>query len=232
MLIHVDLKDKKLLEESRSYSNYIITKFSNISAYSKFPYNRMQWWREAKFDINLIYYIIKKYDIKNIFEVGTCLGTSTLAMWMHPNIKHIKTIDVNNTFEGIPDMPGHEFMDKIEYGKHFKNIVSQEDIELEFVDSTKYVPKEKERYDMVYIDGNHKKEYVQNDTVLALKFKPRIIVWHDFPNEPGVNEYLTKISEKFDIFVVSLEFIPNMHSILAFYFPNEEDKQRFLKNEI
>ncbi len=114
--------------------------------------------------------LIGKYNIKTIFEIGTWIGYATQLMASHPNVTKVKTIDDNRSF-----------------------INKNKKIEVEFIASNHYKPKEDEYYDMIFIDDGHTYDEVKRDTNLALKFKPKIIVWHDYIDCEGVSRYVDEL---------------------------------------
>ncbi len=145
--------------------------------------------------------LIKDYKIESIFEIGTWKGEATLFMYLYPLVKKIKTIDINKDMDiGFTDPEEHHPLKEPEfYGSLFR---SNTNIELEFCDSKKYEPKEGEQYDMVFIDGSKEGGYVENDFQLALKLKPKIIVWHDYYThecrvEPIIVKLTNGISKQF-----------------------------------
>ncbi len=137
--------------------------------------------------------IIEKYNIKSVFEIGTWEGYTAALLMGHPQIDRVKTIDVHNEMGIEYKHSMHTLRGKEFYGEHLKGT----NVEFEFCDSAKYKPKEGEQYDLVFIDGNHSYEYIQNDTRLALKFKPKVIVWHDYESSnPQVLIFVTELQKK------------------------------------
>ena len=130
--------------------------------------------------------IIDKFEVKTVFEIGTWQGFTAGAM-LKKGVK-IKAIDIYKGMNITYEHGSHKQADKENYGKYAKD----PNYELVFCDSMKYEPNE-ERFDMVFIDGNHDYEHVKNDTELARKFNPKVIVWHDFPNEEGVKKYIDEV---------------------------------------
>ena len=130
----------------------------------------------SKKDYEALTYLIKKYNIKSIFEIGTWEGATTLFLYNQSNVKKVKTIDIYDEMEIAYNNRSHPLQPKEFYGKYIKDT----NVEIQFCDSMTYKSKKGEQYDMVFIDGNHDYEYVKNDTELALKLKPKIIVWHDY----------------------------------------------------
>jgi hypothetical protein len=59
------------------------------------------------------------------------------------------------------------------------------------------------RCNFVLIDAGHEYDYVKSDTKNALTLLPPeggVIVWHDFPNAPGVCSWLEECSTRFRIY--------------------------------
>jgi hypothetical protein len=68
-------------------------------------------------------------------------------------------------------------------------------------DFTPYI----ERCDFVFVDAGHEYDSVKSDTENALRLLPSnggVIVWHDFPNAPGVCTWLEECSSRFHIYHV------------------------------
>jgi len=147
--------------------------------YKKFK-KKDQQWPTCKEDHIALIELIEKYSIKSILEIGTWFGWTTLLMWLYPNIKKVKTIELGEEYGHLI----HKKMNKEFYGSYFRNTP----VKMIFCDSTKF--KTNEKFDMVFIDGDHDCEHVEKDTKLALGINPKIIVWHDYPNEEGVKNYL------------------------------------------
>lgn len=137
--------------------------------------------------------IIDKYNITSVFEIGTWEGYTAALLDAYPQIEKVKTIDINAEMgieydHGIHHLKGPEF-----YGSLLKDT----NVEFEFCDSDKYEPKEGEHYDMVFLDGCHTYEHLDRDTQLALKFKPKVIVWHDYESSnEEVVVFITELQKK------------------------------------
>jgi len=144
----------------------------------------------SKGDKEALNKIIQTYNIKSVFEIGTWEGATSLFFWNNPIVKRVKTIDIHKEM-GIDYIHNiHKLQNKEFYGKYIKNT----GVEFEFCDSMKYNPKDGEQYDMVFIDGNHNYNYVKNDTELAFKLNPKLIVWHDY-NSEGNEDVLIFVTE-------------------------------------
>jgi len=154
-----------------------------------------QHWISMISDHELLIELIEKYNIKSFFEVGTWEGYTALLVNQHPNIEKQKALDINKDMEVEYDkrFKNHHLREKEFYGSYFKDT----DIELEFCDSTKYIPKYNEQYDMVYIDGNHTYDYVKKDTELAFKLNPKVIIWHDYHSgHPQIDKLINELKRK------------------------------------
>lgn len=143
-------------------------------------------------DQRLLAGFIGTYNIKSILEFGTHEGRTTLFFWLYPSIEKVKTIDWGKPYP------------KEKYGCYFKKlgikqIVPEDKVKLEFCETINWKPKEDEYYDMIYIDAGHEYENVKNDSEIAFKMKPKIIVWHDYPNEKGVKKYIDEVKEEKNI---------------------------------
>ena len=142
-----------------------------------------------KKDWEVLVYLIKKYDVKSVFEIGTWKGDTSLLLWLYPAIERLKTIDIDTT------VSYHHPKHPLEESKG--DMIKNTNVEMEFVDSMKYEVKEGEQYDMVFIDGNHDLQHITSDTLLALKFKPKIVVWHDYEvSNTDVVVYINDLKSK------------------------------------
>ena len=171
-----------------------------------------QYWKSMRVDHELLIELIEKYDIKSFFEVGTFEGYTALLVNLHPNIKKQKALDIHKDMKVEYKNKRLFLREKEFYGSYVKDT----NVELEFCDSMKYVPKDGEQYDMVYIDGNHDYEHVKNDTELAFKLNPKIIAWHDFKSgHKDVNRYISELIGKGKKIIVNYK-APGVGTIIAY----------------
>lgn len=125
-------------------------------------------------DHEMLIYLIDKYKIESIFEIGAWKGDSALLMYLYPKVKRLKTIDINSEMGIDYSHHLHEQQFIGNYGIKIKHT----NAEFEFKDSRTCVSEQ--GYDMVFIDGDHSYKMVKNDTQLALRMNPKLIVWHDY----------------------------------------------------
>ena len=141
-------------------------------------------WPEMKVDHAELVKLIDTYDIKSIFEIGTWEGITALLMWLHPNVDRLKTIDICKEY-------GHGYHNPENgvYAYHLQGTNAK----FQVISSLDYVPAEGEQWDMVFVEGNHEYEFVKHDFGLALKFNPKIVVFHDIANgNPGVDQFIAE----------------------------------------
>ena len=147
-------------------------------------------WKWPTFDEDhaALAYIIKTYDIKTIFEFGTWEGISTQHMAEQPGVEKVTTLDIHEGLDVEYKHNAHQKTTKDHYGK----FITSDKVTQIFCDSLKYEPTEE--YDMVFVDANHDYEHIKNDTELALKMNPKVIVWHDYhsPGNPDVTAYINE----------------------------------------
>ncbi len=134
-------------------------------------------------------YLTRQYLINSFCEIGTWEGYTALFLWLNNDFEKQTAIDICENFEGGG---GDYHKDCSKYGKYFIDITP---IKLIKADTMKYNPDN--NYDMVFIDGNHYYDYVNNDFNLSLKMAEKIIAFHDYQNgNNGVDRFINELSEK------------------------------------
>jgi hypothetical protein len=145
-------------------------------------------------DYAAILWIIHNHNVHSLCEIGTWEGYGSLCFWLNSDLHRQKSIDICQDFVG-GGAGYHSNLDR--YGKYFVGITP---IVLEKADTSEYVPRGNEVYDMVFIDGNHDAENVKIDTKLAVKLGAKIIAYHDYLNSnPGVDVFIDGLSKQMDI---------------------------------
>lgn len=157
-------------------------------------------------ELKIICELIKFYNPKTIFEIGTFDGRTTLNMAANssPETK-VYTLDlpkskINTTKFKL--YKGSKFSDdtyiqKDVSGIRFLSTIYTNKIKQIFGDSATFNFKRyNKKMDLIFIDGSHAKEYVQNDTRKALlmcKDKKSVILWHDYGVWDGVTKTLNDL---------------------------------------
>lgn len=147
-------------------------------------------WKWPTFDIDheALASVIKKYNVKSIFEFGTWQGVSTQHIAEQPGVEKITTLDINEDMDVEYTHNAHQKTKKENYGKY----ITSKKVTQIFHDSMTFTPTED--FDMVFVDANHDYAHIKNDTELALKMHPKIVVWHDYesPGNPDVTKYINE----------------------------------------
>ncbi len=154
--------------------------------------------------------MVKRYQPKTIFEIGTMNGRTTLNMALNaPDDCRVYTLDlpadaigktrypISERFLQLVDKPrtGELFADKSPETFPCVSRITQLFGDSAMFDYTPYY----NRMDFVFIDGSHDYDYVLNDSEVALKLLRNgrgVIVWHDYREEmavvPALDEFLRR----------------------------------------
>lgn len=151
----------------------------------------------TEFELKVICHIVRKYQPKQIFEIGTFEGRTTLNMALNAPNSIIFTLDLaaselNNTKMDV-EKGEIAYINKQQSGIRFVGKPAQKQIQQLYGDSATFdfLPYEN-TIDLMFVDGSHAYDYVVNDTEQALKIvkKGGIILWHDYTNWEGVRDAL------------------------------------------
>ena len=133
-----------------------------------------------KEDYLVLHSLIRKYRPRRFMEIGTSAGMGTKVICKAMGGKTVFSIDVPpgtdpkilypKREDGHPRKAGSKC--KFPYKQIFGNTYK--------FDFKPYYP-----INGWFIDGKHSYKFTKNDTILALRSKPVIIVWHDM-QIPGV----------------------------------------------
>ncbi len=165
--------------------------------------------------------LVSFYQPKNLLEIGTFNGNTTLQMALNaPEDAIIHTLDLPplevTTKEPVlqSDLPFILEKDK-KQRKYLKSQVSHKILQY-LGDSTSYDFKlfaKKAPLDFIFIDGGHSYECVKSDSQKSLEIlnEGGIILWHDFiPHYNGIYRYLHELAK--DLFIVNIK-----ETTLAYY---------------
>jgi predicted O-methyltransferase YrrM len=156
--------------------------------------------------------IIKHTKVRNIFEIGTYQGNTTLQLAANsPGDAKITTLDLpprwNEDRRAImtPEI-FKNVTDRMTVGVQYKETPYADKIKQVFADSANMnwsqLPGP---FDFIFIDGCHYYEYVKKDTENALRvLRPGgIIVWHDYGMIKDVSRAVDETSKKLQIYAIS-----------------------------
>lgn len=156
-------------------------------------YKGLNTWSTPWIDVCCILSLIKYHKPKTLLEIGTHYGhTTKIIIDKFPNLK-ITTVDPGDKI--IQDKRSHfqlgEYLSQEEIGKMFLGSHNIKLIKEDFHDIHF-----KEKFDFIFIDGNHTYDHVIKDTQKSLDLLNHkgIIVWHDWDNVKDVNAALNEFN--------------------------------------
>ena len=156
-------------------------------------------------DQKIIFKIIRALGSKNVLEIGTHIGSSTvsiaLAMFQKNEAFFLKTVDIRNVNDDYLK-PWLEFKSKNSPKNNLKLIELDSFVEFKKSDSLNFLEKESRKYDFIFLDGSHRADHVYKEVSLALKLLSSngLILLHDYyPSSapiPGPNEAFQRINKE------------------------------------
>jgi predicted O-methyltransferase YrrM len=163
-------------------------------------------------EITALSSIIKYTKVKNIFEIGTYRGNTTLQLAVNsPKDARITTLDLPSKWNEdrraitTPEM-FKNVTDRMTVGIQYKETPYADKIKQVFADSANMNWNELPGpFDFIFIDGCHYYEYVKKDTENALSvLRPGgIIVWHDYGMIKDVSRAVDETSKRIQIYAIS-----------------------------
>lgn len=150
-------------------------------------------------EMYVINHLVKKYDPKTIFEIGTFDGRTTLNFALNTDPKStLYTLDLPQT--AMNDVKydlatGEEtYVNKKMSGARFINTEYENRITQLYGDSATFdLSPYFNSIDFIFLDGSHSYDYVISDSQNALKLLKNgkgVIVWHDYGAWDGVTQAL------------------------------------------
>lgn len=161
-------------------------------------------------EIYNIMLLVKQVNPRNIFEFGTFIGVTTLQLALNTKDEtNIYTLNLssgeNETVFEIGNSDEERNLPKLQPGNRFKNSEKGVKITQLYGDSAVFdFSTYADSMDFILVDASHEYEYVKIDTVNAFSMLKRggMLVWHDYPNAPGVYKYLNEIAPQIKIFSI------------------------------
>jgi hypothetical protein len=163
-------------------------------------------------EIMTVVLLVRWFQPGGIFEFGTFDGNTTLQMTLNaPPACRIATLNLPPD-HGETQLVSSE-QDKLVHparagsGGIFHGEPEKARIDELFGDSASFdFGPFLGRFDFVLVDAGHEYDYVRSDTENAFQLLPPsggIVVWHDFPNAPGVCRWLEELAERETIYHVA-----------------------------
>lgn len=158
----------------------------------------------TEFELKVISNLVRKWEPRRIFEIGTFEGRTTLNMALNTTSDtEIITLDLPAEELASTKMEIEEgevrYVKKEVSGQRFIGHPAASKIRQVFGDSASFdFGKYHNSVDVAFIDGSHAYEYVLNDSekVFTIMRKGGHIIWHDYTNWPGVWTALNELYQK------------------------------------
>jgi predicted O-methyltransferase YrrM len=152
--------------------------------------------------------LVKKLNPETIFEFGTFIGVTTLQMALNADERtKIYTLNLPSTETDTKYSIGHSEeeinLPNLQPGNRFKDSEMSGKINQLYGDSASYDFSEYYgKIDFILVDASHEYNYVKSDTENSFKMLKEggTLVWHDYPNAPGVYNYLNEIASELKIY--------------------------------
>ena len=159
-------------------------------------------------------------EAKSVFEFGTFKGETTKLFIANKIGESVATLDLDyvegeisrENFNLSNDLENDRFLTQIRKTSvdiEIKKFASSVGVSVELLKNNSIsldVSNRKGRYDLIFIDGGHTSEIIENDTKLALAMLAEggCIVWHDYGSQihTEVTKYLDKLSYGRSLFSV------------------------------
>ena len=144
------------------------------------------------FELMTLGSIVADFAPKQLFEIGTFDGRTTLNLWHNaPEDAKVFTLDLPPDQQTHYEGKGHS--------AKLKDVSTDRIIQL-FGDSHQfdfgpYVS----QIDLVFVDANHTYEAVVKDSQTALKLtegRNGLIIWHDYESMPGVTKAVNELIDR------------------------------------
>lgn len=168
-----------------------------------------------------------------VFEFGTFKGETTKLFISNKIGKTLTSLDLDyfdgqvdrRDFNLLNDEENDAFLTKSRMAtvdSDVKILADTSGISVELIKQnsmTLDISNRKQQYDLIFIDGGHTAEIIENDTNLALQMlsKKGCLVWHDYGSQihTDVTAYLDRVSNNRDLFSIG-------STSLVFYAKNKD----------
>lgn len=154
-------------------------------------------------DYHILHCLCKKYRPQTFLEIGTHIGTGTkiIKNALGPN-SLVYSLDL------LPEQAAKSAMHPISEGRN-AGVGSACDlpyIQLLATDSLEFDYSKLPTIKGFFIDGDHDYEHPYNETLIALKDNPILIIWHDadaFQVSKAIQEAMLTAAESYLLFMVA-----------------------------
>lgn len=145
-------------------------------------------------DVCAILHLVRRYRPPRFLEVGTHWGVTTRILAEKFPEMEIVTVDPGDKIPRSDRPPNQlaEFLAQEEIGKLVAGYANVQVVRDRFTE----LDWGEQRFEMLFIDGNHSLPAVLEDSRLALELvtDPGVIIWHDCNNVADVNRTLEMLN--------------------------------------
>ena len=142
----------------------------------------------------VLLHLVRRYKPSRFLEVGTYKGYTTRLLANKFPQMEIVTVDPGDSIspDDRPAIQAGEYLPQAEIGELVRGYPNVTVLKQRFCD----VDWLTNRFDMIFVDGDHSAASVLRDSNLALSLveTPGVIVWHDYNNVPDVGLVLQSLN--------------------------------------
>lgn len=162
-------------------------------------YRHLDCYGTPWIDTCVLLHLVRYRRPARFLEVGTHRGFTTRNLASRFSEMSIVTVDPGETVppaERPPDQAS-EFLPQEQIGELASGFPNVRILKQRFRD----IVWNDQRFEMIFIDGNHRLKEVLADSQLALRLvtSPGVVVWHDYNNVPDVKLALDQLDLNGDI---------------------------------
>lgn len=159
-------------------------------------------------------------NVNKVFEFGTFKGETTKVFLVNKIGSKVSSIDLPYSYNDTPienfdlnkDIENDQYLTKIRHSNvdnELYNFADKLEMSLELIKKNSLnfdISGRENSYDLIFIDGGHTLELIENDTNLSLSMlsKNGCILWHDYGSKihTAVTKYIDELSETRDLFLI------------------------------
>jgi predicted O-methyltransferase YrrM len=156
-------------------------------------YNDLSCFHTPWIDVCVLLHLVRRYRPSRFLEIGTHRGVTTRILAEKFPEMAIVTVDPGDQIpvSERPPIQLAEFLPQDQIGELVRDHTNVTILRQRFRD----VDWGDQRFEMLFVDGNHRLPEVLEDSQLALKLvtSPGVIAWHDYNNVPDVSVALEQL---------------------------------------
>jgi predicted O-methyltransferase YrrM len=136
-------------------------------------------------DQRAIYYLIKSLDVKDVLEIGTHVGCSTVSIALSLNGREgakLTTVDVRDVNVGNCYNKNDQNRNLKTPKQMIEEIGCSSFVDFVVSDSVEFLNKDNSKYDFIFLDGDHSYDKVYKELPIAVNRlnEGGVILFHDY----------------------------------------------------